>query len=152
MNSEDLRITADDVLNLNRDVLVATARAARLVGTGLLVIAAVGALLWLWLVLRQQQLIGEADGRFVFGTGDDESPSTKERLDLMASVFGYLVSVALTGGAGMALRMAGQYLTTTSGGSLTAAAVGDPLPSPADDLWIDDDAAGTDERGDENLP
>ncbi|HVM01180.1 MAG TPA: hypothetical protein VM263_00810 [Acidimicrobiales bacterium] len=63
MESEESRITAGDVRELNRAVLRATARAGRAAGTGLLVIGAVGAALWLWIVLRQQDVIGGGEGR-----------------------------------------------------------------------------------------
>lgn len=44
--------------------------------------------------------------------------------------------------------MAAEYLTAANGGSLTAAAVGDPLPTAADDLpWADEAEAGNDDAG-----
>lgn len=147
MGSEELRITADDVRELNRAVLCGTARVARAVGTGLLVIGALGAALWLWIVLRQQDVIGSRDGTFA---GVAQDPSAAQRLDLVAGSFGYLVSVALTAGAGMALRLGGEHLGAANGGSLTAAAVGDRLPSAADDLaWTGDEALADDGADDE---
>lgn len=147
MEPQDLRITADDVRELNRGALRTTARIGRSVGTGLMVIGALGAVLWLWIVLRQQQVLGGSDGPFGFGV-DDESPSVKQRLDVLASSFSYLAGVSLTAGVGMALRMAAEYLTATFGGSLTAAAVGDALPTAADDLpWADEAEAGNDDAG-----
>ncbi|HVM01181.1 MAG TPA: hypothetical protein VM263_00815 [Acidimicrobiales bacterium] len=60
------------------------------------------------------------------------------------------MSVALTAGAGMALRLGGAHLAAANGGSLTGAAAGDRLPSAADDLpWAGDEALADDAAGDE---
>lgn len=121
VSAEEPRVTADDLVELNDEVLARTASLARATGTALMVLGAVGAAAWLWLVARQQQLVGGGDvGIFSFGA-DEGGPSFTQRLDGFASTFGYLVSVALTAGFGLLLRVLGQYLTARTGGSLLSA-------------------------------
>ncbi len=139
MTTDEPRITADDVVELNRGVLVGTARFTRLLGTVLMVIGALGALLWLWIVLRQQDVVVGGEGPLQFGL-EDGGLSAKQRLDILATSFSFLSGVALTAGVGMALRMAGEYVIADKGGSLTRAAVGDALPTGADELpWLTED-------------
>ena len=142
MTLGDPLVTSDDVRELNGDVLRKTAGLTRVLGTVMVVVGAAGALLWVWIALRQQGFLGGDDGPFGFG-GSDEGVSLTQRIDLLSTTFSYLVAVALTAGAGMALRLAGQYVAAGAGGSLTAAAAGDALPSGRDDLpWLDDDEDG----------
>lgn len=153
MTSEELRVTADDVVELNRSVLLGTARFGRLLGTVLMAIGALGGVLWLWVVLRQQDVIGGAAGPLNFGLEDAEL-SPKQRLDSFATSFSFLSGVALTAGLGMALRIAGECVIAEKGGSLTQADVGDPLPTAADQLpWLaDDDDGGDDDDDDDRTP
>ena len=111
----------------------------RLLGTGLMAIGALGGVLWLWVVLRQQNVIGGGEGPFNFGL-DDTEMSAKQRLDSFASWFSFLSGVAVTAGLGMVLRVAGEWLIAENGGSLTRAAVGDALPTGEEDLpWLAED-------------
>lgn len=127
VSAEEPRVTADDLVELNDEVLARTASLVRAAGTALMFIGAVGAAAWLWLVARQQQLVGDDEGIFRFGA-DEGGQSFMQRLDVFASTFGYLVTVALTAGFGLLLRFLGQYLTARTGGSLLSAVqVGDPL-------------------------
>ena len=85
-------------------------------------------------------------GTIDFGL-EDAGLSAKQRLDSFATSFSFLSGVALTAGLGMALRVAGEYVIEDKGGSLTQAAVGDPLPTPAEQLpWL----AADDDDGDED--
>lgn len=86
MTTDEPRITADDVVELNRGVLVGTARFTRLLGTVLMVIGALGALLWLWIVLRQQDVVVGGEGPLQFGL-EDGGLSAKQRLDILATSF-----------------------------------------------------------------
>lgn len=144
VTTDDKRVTADDVLELNRSVLVQTARFCRVLGTVLMTIGALGVLLWLWVVLRQQEVIGESDGPFSFGF-DGAEVSAKQRLDVFATTFSVLTSAVLPAGLGLVLRVLGQHMISEKGGSLTRVRIGDLLPRAADEQpWLaedDDDPA-----------
>lgn len=139
VSAEEPRVTADDLVELNDEVLARTASLVRAAGAALMVVGAVGAAAWLWLVARQQQLVGDDAAFFSFGA-DEGGQSFMQRLDGFASSFGYLVSVALTAGFGLLLRFLGQYLTARTGGSLLSTVkVGDPLAGSVgeeeEDYW-----------------
>lgn len=147
MTDESPRVTGEDVVQLNRGVLLRSARLARVVGTVLVAIGALGFLMWVWIVLRQQHVIGGE--HFMFGPPGDGSPT--QRLDAFAGSFGFLTETTVTAGIGALLRLAGEHLTAGHGGSLTGLAAGDVLPTAADDLpWLADESGDGD--GDDPTP
>lgn len=132
MTADDVRVTADDVTELNRATLQGTSALARHAGTALIVVAGVGLVAWMWIAARQQRLVG-ADGFPGFGS-DGEGVSLTQRLDLLANSIGFLVNAVLVGGLGLGLRLVAELTISRGGGSLTAAAVGEPWPDNGDDL------------------
>lgn len=144
VTADDLRVTADDLTELNRSVLVRTARLGRVLGTVLIAIGALGGVFWIWVVWRQQNLIGDDNSPFNFGLDDADLSA---RLDVFATTFSFITSAALTAGLGMVLRVAGEYVVAEKGGSLTAVEVGDPFPTATDDLpWLADDEDDSGDR------
>jgi hypothetical protein len=93
----DAHITADDIAELNRSSLKATATIGRVAGMALMVLGAVGVVAWLWVAARQQQFFGDASG-FPFGTADDLSVT--RRVDLLVSSFSLLIYAGLVFGVG----------------------------------------------------
>ncbi len=90
-------VTAADVTGLNRAVVARAADLARLVGTGLLIVAGLGVLAWAWLVLRGLDVIGDQ----YFG----EDLAFNERVDLVAGYVSLLLFSGLAAGVGVGLRL-----------------------------------------------
>jgi hypothetical protein len=119
-------VTSEDVIVLNRAVMVRAAAFARLAGTALLVVAGVAVAAWVWVTVRQQQA---AEDSFV-GFPGDEDLSLGQRVDLFANTLTYLIYAAVAGGVGVALRLLADYTVARTGGSLTGFESGDTLPDP----------------------
>ena len=133
------RITADDVAALNRASLARVATIGRYAAIVLLVVAAMAAAAWLWIVARQQGIFGDA-GRFAFGTQED--PTVAERVDLFASSLSILVSAGMVGGLGLGLRLVSDFILLRAGATLTGVQVGDAVEeTPAEELSDDQDWA-----------
>lgn len=129
MSDDGSTVTPDDVAGSNEALIQRTAYFAQLVGTGLVAVAAVGALAWLYVAARQQ--LNASD--FTFGGNDGTDPvSLGERLNLFASAFGYLMQAALVLAIGVAIRLLAQWATARTGGSLTGFQPGDPFPGEAE--------------------
>jgi hypothetical protein len=127
MTPDEARITAQDVDDLNRNRLKVTATAGKVVGVGLMVVAAVGVLAWLWIAARQQQLFGGDDGPTMFGSSG-ESISFTQRVDLFTTTFTILLSAVLLGGLGFGLRLVSDFTLSCAGGSLAGVEVGARVP------------------------
>lgn len=127
-DSQPVIITADDVVSLNRAAILRTAAFARIAGSALVVMGAVGTVAWIWLAIRQQQAFNDAaaeppDVSF----GDRFDVSLAERLDAVAGSASLLLLAAITVGAGFGLRSFADYTVARSGGSLTGFEPGDQL-------------------------
>ena len=119
-------IGAEDVAWLNGRAVERAGAFTRLAGMALIVAGALGVAAWLWITVRQQQMIDDADGgRFAFGDGE---PSLVDRIDALVDYLIFLPWGALTVGAGFGLRLAADYTAARTGGSLTRFTVGDPVP------------------------
>ena len=140
--TEKSRVTDDDVAEINRATLGRTASVSRHVGTALIVLAAVGVAAWLWVLARQQQLLGGGDGSSGFFGSPEGDVSVTERVDLFASSIGFLLNAAMVAGLGLALRLVAEYLLARSGVSLSGLDVGEPWP----------DVAEEEDEGDRGVP
>jgi hypothetical protein len=119
-------IGVEDVARLNNMAVERAGAFARMAGVVLIVVGAIGVLGWLWISVRQQQVIDDPEGgRFGFGDGD---PSLVERVDSLVEYIIFLPWSVLTIGAGFGLRLAADYAAARHGGSLSALRVGDPVP------------------------
>jgi hypothetical protein len=121
--NDDLRITADDVRDLNRASVERTAAIARLVGNGLVIAGAVVLLAWLWVSVRGQQQLGRLTIGFDASTGRDLA----DRVDTFIGSLGMLSSGALVLGLGFVVRLLADYAQTQVGGSVTGFVEGDQL-------------------------
>ena len=130
-------ITGEDVDWLNGRSVARAAAFARIAGTVLIVVGALGVVAWLWMNVRRQQQLSEIID-FMSGFGDDtdsgvvsfadRTVSLSERIDAAADTVTLLLSAALAVGAGFGVRLVAEYTVARTGGSLTAFAVGDPVP------------------------
>jgi hypothetical protein len=125
--SGETTITADDVASLNRTAVVRAAAFARLAGSLLVVVGALGVAATIWLAVRQQQA-AHGSGIAAFGS-QSRDISLANRIDLLINPIGYLLSATLTGATGLALRLIADYAVARMGGSLTGFEVGDPMPA-----------------------
>ena len=123
--SEADTVTAADVSGLNKALVTRAANLARLTGTGLLVVAGVGALSWAWVTLRGLDLLGDSFTDF----GDAPEFGIANRIDLVAGYFALLIYASVAAGLGVALRLAADYTVARTGGSLTGVQTGEPLAS-----------------------
>ena len=145
MTTEEPWFPDDDVLPRPPSVLVGTARACARLGAALLAVGALGVVLWLWIVLRQQGLLGGGGLDSLFG---DRLGTTGNRLDVFATTFTFLTGAALTGGLGMALRLAGGYVIAEKGGPPARSTAGGRTPADDDGPpWFDDDDEDDDDGG-----
>jgi hypothetical protein len=121
-------IGPDDIVHLNRRTVERTGATARLAGTALVVVGAVGVAAWLWLTVRQQMTLDD-DGGGPFRTGRFGETSLTDRLDTAVTTIGLLLSGAIAVVAGLAVRLLADYTIARTGGSLTGFSVGDPVPT-----------------------
>lgn len=125
---DDPTVTEADVAELNRTALGRSGRVATIVGTAVAGVGAAGIPAWAWTVYR----LLDARARFSATSeylGPSE-PSAFNRLDVIASSFGLLLTAALVLGAGVGLRSYGEHLQHRAGRSLSGVLVGDLLPDP----------------------
>jgi hypothetical protein len=121
--SEADSVTDADVSGLNQAVVARAANLARRAGTGLLIVAGIGALGWAWITLRGLDLLGDS----YFGLGDDTDLGFDDRIDSVVGYLSLLLYSGLVAGAGLGLRLAADYTVTRTGGSLTGVRAGEPL-------------------------
>lgn len=124
MEPDDDVVIESDVENLNRVAVERSASIARIAGSVLVVIGAVGVAGWAWITVRTQDRAGPVQ----FGLGEDfDAPdvSLSERIDLFTASLSLLLSSAVVVGVGLFLRFAGDYGQTRVGGSVTGFRVGD---------------------------
>ena len=98
-------ITADDIADLNRMAIERAGAFARVAGSVLVVVAAVGVVAWTWLTVRAQLMADDFSGGS--GAFDDVggSMSFADRVDLLLGYVTILVMATLTGGVGFGLRL-----------------------------------------------
>jgi hypothetical protein len=116
-------VTAADVTGLNRAVVARAADLARLVGTGLLIVAGLGVLAWAWLMVRGLDLFGDELSEF------GEDVGFADRVDLVAGYVSLLIFSGLAAGIGVGLRLGADVSVARTGGSLTGVEAGEPLAS-----------------------
>jgi hypothetical protein len=147
-------ITGEDVTWLNGRSVARAAAFARLAGTALVVVGALGVVAWAWTNVRRQQQLSEITD-LMGGFGDDadggvvsfadRTVSLSERIDAAADTITLLLSAALAVAAGYGVRLVAEYTVARTGGSLTAFDVGDPVPG--DPVPGGATAPGTDHGG-----
>jgi hypothetical protein len=115
--------TVSDVTGLNQAVVARGANLARLISTGLFVVAGLGVLAWAWVTLRGLGLFGDSFDRFE----DEPDVDLNYRLDAVATYVFILVISALAAGLGVALRLVADYTVARTGGSLSGVQAGEPL-------------------------
>jgi hypothetical protein len=125
-SSDDSTIGAEDIARLNGMTVERAGAFARLAGSALVAAGAVGVLAWLWVSVRQQQMIDDGGGGFAFG--GEAGPSLVDRIDAFVDYVVFLPWSAVAVGAGFGLRLAADYTTARVGGSLSGFAIGDPVP------------------------
>ncbi|HEY7072144.1 MAG TPA: hypothetical protein VH479_18595 [Acidimicrobiales bacterium] len=122
--SEADTVTAADVSGRNQVVVARAANLARRVGTGLLVVAALGVTAWAWITLRGLGLLGDS----FLGFGRSPSgPGLDDQLDVVVGYMSLLLYSSLVAGTGFGLRLAADYTVSRTGGSLTGLQAGEPL-------------------------
>lgn len=124
LTTDDM-LTADDITDLNRQAVVRTAAFARLAGTALVVAGAIAMAAWLYLVVRQQQIVNGGDS-FSPSLGVlSEDVSFAQRVDLLASQVTLGIWAVVAVGVGLGLRLVADYSVARTGGSLTGYEPGD---------------------------
>jgi len=121
-------VTATDIDRLNRTAVARGARLAHVAGTGLLVLAGILFVGWLWAFAREQGLLPNSDGPFRFAS----HPDGTVRIDLAISTLSLLASAGILTGLGSGLRLIADYATARTGGSLVGIEVGDVIPPDVD--------------------
>jgi hypothetical protein len=121
---EPERVTADDVVALNRGAIGRGATAVRRAAMLLIAIGVVALAALLWLNVREQQRLSD---RGFTGVGDVEEPDFIDRVDLFANGFIWELPV-LAIAVGFGLRLFADYTVTRTGGSLAGVDTGDPVP------------------------
>jgi hypothetical protein len=117
-------VTATDIDRLNRTAVARGARLAHMAGTGLLVLAGILFVAWLWAFLRQQDLLASTPGPLrVVG-----HPDPAVRVDLAISSLSLLANAGVLTALGTGLRLIADYATARTGGSLVGVRVGDLIP------------------------
>jgi hypothetical protein len=137
-------LTADDVAHLNGSAVARTAAFARLAGTALVAVGALGTAAWLWSTVRIQVQIDDTGG---LSLDPAESVSLAERFDLASQYVATLVFAGLAVAGGLALRLMADYTVARTGGTLTGFVAGDPFPDDDEEDASDDDEVGDDEVG-----
>lgn len=117
-------ITDGDIAALNQRALLRTIELARRAAIGLMVLAGLLFLAWLWQTLRMQGILGGDDGGFFFAGTD---LSLKQRVDALTTLTTPLGYGALVFGVAVALRLGCDAAALRAGASLTGWQVGDPI-------------------------
>lgn len=133
MTPEAELVNLDDIGNLNRAAVERTAAIARLVGAGLLVIGAMAAVGWAWFAFRTQNNAGPF-GLNLDGDAVVSGPTLADRIDLLVSSLGLLVTASVACAVGLLCRLAADYTQTRVGGSITGFRVGDSFGADGDEL------------------
>jgi hypothetical protein len=136
-------LTADDVAHLNGSAVARTAAFARLAGTALVAVGALGTAAWLWSTVRIQMQIDDTGG---LSLDPAESVSLAERFDVASQYVATLVFAGLAVAGGLALRLVADYTVARTGGTLTGFVAGDPFPGDDEDDAADDDGVGEDDE------
>jgi hypothetical protein len=119
-------LTTDDITSLNRQAVLRGAAFTRLAGTALVVAGAIAVTAWLWLVVRQQQVVDSDSFTGTLAALNDDV-SFVQRLDLLASQVTLGIWAVVTVGIGLGLRLIADYSVARTGGSLTGYEVGDRI-------------------------
>jgi hypothetical protein len=121
----DEMLTADDITGLNRQAVARTAAFTRLAGTALVVAGAIATAAWLYLVVRQQQIVDDGEMFSPSLAVLSEDVSFAQRVDLLASQVTLGIWAVVAVGVGLGLRLVADYSVARTGGSLAGYEVGD---------------------------
>jgi hypothetical protein len=124
MTESDVVVTEADVESLNRASIVRAAAFVRIAGSVLVVVGALGAVAWLWTMVRTQQ---QAGARFEFSDSGALELDLVDRVDILAPYVGVLATTALVVGFGLLLRLVSDFVVARSGGTLSGFEAGDVL-------------------------
>jgi hypothetical protein len=126
-------VTAEDIAESNDEQLAQIAKYVRTLALGVLVVAGLMALSWLWISGRAQWSASDrGGGGFSFSTAES-GVSFANRLDLVATTFGYLAQAALAATVGAVAYLWSSKQLAAQGHSLFGAQVGDPVPDVDED-------------------
>jgi hypothetical protein len=117
-------LTADDITALNRQAIVRAAAFSRLAGTALVIAGAIAMAAWLWLAVRQQQIVDDAEFSAPLSSLDRDV-SFVQRLDLLAGQVTLAMWAVVAVGVGLGLRLVADYSVARTGGTLTGYEPGD---------------------------
>jgi hypothetical protein len=121
-------LTAEDIAESNDERLAEIAKYVRMVAVGVLVVAAVMALAWLWIGMRAQWAASDRGGGGFSFTTSESGVSFANRLDLLATTFSYLAQAAVVAALGSMAYLWSSRLLAASGRSLFGVQVGDAVP------------------------
>ena len=124
LTTDDM-LTTDDITSLNRQAVVRAAAFTRLAGTALVVAGAIAMAAWLYLAVRQQQLVDGGDSFSPSLAVLSEDVTFAQRVDLLASQVTLGIWAVVAGGVGLGLRLVADYSVARTGGSLTGYEAGD---------------------------
>ena len=131
MESDDEAVTESDVVELNRAAVERSASIARLAGSVLVAVGAIGIAGWAWLAFHTQD---HADP-IQFGFDEEvtsRTASMSERIDLFSASLSLLMISTLVTAVGLFVRFAGDYgRGPRVGGSVTGFQPGDRFGSDA---------------------
>jgi hypothetical protein len=131
-------VTAEDISESNDEQLAQIAKYVRMIAVGVLVVAAVTALAWLWYAGRSQWTASERGGGFSFSS-DESGVSLASRIDMLMSSMGLLVEAATAAVLGAVAYLWSSKQLAAHGHSLFGVQVGDPVPDvDEDDEYLTD--------------
>jgi hypothetical protein len=122
-------ISGGDIALLNGQAVERAGAFARLAGSALIIVGAVGVAAWLWLTVRRWQTIDDFEGFSNGFEGKGPDVSFAERVDAVASYLPVVVYGAVAIGVGVGLRLMADYTVARTGGSLSGFLVGDLVPA-----------------------
>jgi hypothetical protein len=105
VTADDEGLTPADIASLNRAAVERTATIARLAGTALVIIGAVGAVAWVWVALRTQDRASSLDLTFG-GEAMSKDLPLADRIDLFTGSLGLLLTASTVMGIGLFARLA----------------------------------------------
>ena len=133
MAQSELALTEDDIRDLNRMSVERAAAFVRIGGAVVIAVGVVGALAWMWTVIRVQQEASPA-AMLPFGQSQSEAGlSLVDRIDLLAPYAGALVIASAAVGFGLFLRLLADFVVDRIGGTTTGFEAGDQLDDPTVD-------------------